>query len=62
MGTGLVRGFLGVRVAGTIVILGVNAGGVRVGSLRDGAGQSIWSAPAGAGCGVFGVTAVRESQ
>ena len=41
-----------------MVTLGVNSGGVSVGTLGDGAGQSGWSAPAGASCGVFGVTAV----
>ena len=38
--------------------LGVNAGGVSVVTLGDGAKQSVWSAPAGAGRGVFRVTAV----
>ena len=38
--------------------LGGNAGGVSVGTLGDGAGQSVWSAPAGAGRGVFGAFAV----
>ena len=56
MGTGLGGVFSGVRVAGTMVTLGVNAGGVSVGTLGYGAGQSIWSTPAGAGRGVFGVT------
>ena len=41
-----------------MVTLGVNAGGVSVGTLGDGAGQSVWSAPVGASRGVFGVTAV----
>ena len=50
----------GVRVAGTMVTLGVNAGGVSVGTLGYGAGKYVWSAPAGAGHGVFGVTAVRR--
>ena len=59
MGTGLGGGLSGVKVEGTMVTLGDNAGGVRVGTLGDGAGQSVWSAPAGAGRGVFGVTAVR---
>ena len=59
MGTGLGWGLSGVRVAGTMVTLGDNAVGVSVGTLGDGAGQSVWSAPAGAGRGVFGVTAVR---
>ena len=58
MGTGLGRGLSGVWVAGTMVILGGNAGGVSVGTLGDGAGQSIWSAPAGAGRSAFGVGAV----
>ena len=58
MGKGLGGGLSGVRVAGTIFTLGVNAGGVSVGTSGDGAGKSVWSAPAGAGRGVFGVTAV----
>ena len=48
-----------IRVAGTMVTLGDNAGGVSVGTLGDGTGQSVWSAPAGAGRGVFGACAVR---
>ena len=44
--------------AGTMVTLSVDTSGVSIGTLRDGAGQSVWSAPAGASCGVFGVTAV----
>ena len=50
MGTGLVGGLLVVRVAGTMVTLGDNAGGVSVDTLGDGAGQSVWSAPAGNSC------------
>ena len=38
MATGLVGGFSGVRVAGTMVTLGDNAGGVSIGTLEDGAG------------------------
>ena len=45
-GKGLGRGFSGVRVAGNMVTLSENAGGVSVGTLGDGAGQSLWSAPA----------------
>ena len=45
-----------------MVTLGVNAGGVIVGTLGDGAGQSVWSAPSGASCGVFGVTAFEGSH
>ena len=59
MGTGLGGRLSGVRVAGTMVTLGDNSGGVSVVTLRDGVGQSIWSAPAGAGRGVFGACAVR---
>ena len=59
MGTGLGTRLSGVRVAGTMVTLGDNAGGVSVGTLGDGAGQSVWSAPVGAGCGVFGACSVR---
>ena len=58
MVTVLGGGFSGIRVAGTMVTLGDNAGGVSVGTLRDGAGQSVWSAPTGAGRGVFGACAV----
>ena len=58
MGIGLGGGLSDVRVAGTMVTLGVNAGGVIVGTLGDGAGQSDWSAHAGAGRGVFGLTDV----
>ena len=58
MGTGLGGRLSGVMVAGTMVALGDNAGGVSVGPLGDGAGQSFLSAPAGAGRGVFGVCAV----
>ena len=54
MGTGLGGRLSGIRVAGTMVTLGDNAGGVSVGTLGDGAGQSVWSAPVGVGRGVFG--------
>ena len=40
-----------------MVTLGVNADEVSVGTLGDGAGQLVWSAPAGESCGVFGVPA-----
>ena len=42
-----------------MVTLGVNAGGVSVGTLGYGTGQSVWSAPAGISRDVFGVTAVE---
>ena len=58
MGTGVGGRLSGVRVAGTMVTLGDNVGGVSVGTLGDGAGKSVWSAPKGASCGVFGVLAV----
>ena len=58
MGICLGGGLSYVRFAGTMVTFGGNAGGVSVGTLGDGAGQSVWSAPAGASHGVFGVTAV----
>ena len=38
--------------------LGVNVGGVSVGTLGEGVGQSVWSTPAGEGCGAFRVGAV----
>ena len=41
-----------------MVTLGDNPGGVNIGILRDRAGKSVWSAPAGAGRGVFGVKSV----
>ena len=58
MVTGLGGGFSCVRFAGTLVTLGGNAIGLIVGTLGDGAGQSVWSVPAGVSCGVFEVTAV----
>ena len=62
MGTVLGGGLSCVGCAGTMVALGGNAGGVSVGTLGDGAGQSVWSAPTGACRGVFGVTAVGGSS
>ena len=59
MGKGLVGGLPYVRFAGTIVTFCDNAGGVSVGTLRDGVGQSVWSAPAGVSRGVFRLPAVR---
>ena len=58
IGIGLDGGLLCVRFAGTMVTLCGNAGGASVSNLGDGTGQSVWSAPAGASHGVFGVTAV----
>ena len=58
MGKGLGGGLSGIRVASNKVTLGGNAGGASIGTLGDGAGQSFWSAPAGAGHGVFGACAV----
>ena len=58
MGTGLGGGLSGFWVTGTMVTLGGNAGGVSIGTLRDGTGQSVWSSPAGAGPSAFGVGAV----
>ena len=60
MGTGLGGGLSCVRFAGTMVTLGDNEGGVSVGTLGDGMGKSVWSAPAGASRGVLGVTAVGK--
>ena len=57
MGKGLGGGLSCVRFAGTMVTLGGNAGGVSVGTLGDGVGQSVWSTPAGAGRGAFGAGA-----
>ena len=47
-----------VRFVGTMVTLSDNAGGVSVGTLGDGAGKYVWSAPARAGCGFFWAFAV----
>ena len=58
MGTGLGGGLSCVRFAGSMVTLGVDAGTVSVGTLGYGAGQSVWSAPAGVSRGFFGVTAL----
>ena len=58
MGTGLGGRLSGVRIADTMFTLGDNAGGVSVGTLGDSAGQYVWSAPTGAGRGVFGVFAI----
>ena len=49
----------GIWVAGTMVTLGENAGGVSVGTLGACAGQSVWSAHVGVGRSAFGVGAVR---
>ena len=57
-GIGLGGGLSCVRFVGTMVTLGVNAGGMRVGTLGYDAGQSVRSVPAGVSRGVFGVTAV----
>ena len=58
MGTGLGGGLSCIWVAGNRVTLGDNSGGVSVGTLRDCAGQSVWSAPVGASRSIFGVKAV----
>ena len=58
MGTGLGGGLSCVRFEGTMVNISGNGGEVSVGTLGDGAGQSVWSLPVGASRGVFGVTAV----
>ena len=52
MGTGLGGGLSCIMFSGTMVTLGVNAGGVSVGTIGDGVGQSVWSVLAGAGRGV----------
>ena len=51
-------GFSGIWVAGTVFTLGGDAGGMSFGTLREGAGQYVWSAPAGEGRGAFWVGAV----
>ena len=58
MATGLGGGLSGMWVAGTMVTLGGGAGWVSFGTLGEGVGQSVWSAPAGEGRGDFGVGAV----
>ena len=58
METGLGGGLSGLWVVGTMVTLGVNVGGVSFFTLGEGAGQSIWSTPAGEGRGSFRVGAV----
>ena len=45
-------------VAGKMVTLGGNAGGVSFFTLREGAGQSFWSTSTGEGCGAFGVGSI----
>ena len=59
MATFLGGGLSGIWVAGTMVTLGGNVGGVGFGTLREGAGQSVWSTPAGAGRGACRVGAVE---
>ena len=56
--TGLGGGLSGIWVAGTMVSLGVNVGGVSFGTLGEGAGQSVWITSAGEGRGAFRVGAV----
>ena len=58
MDTGFGGGLSGIWVAGTMVTLGGNAGGVRFGTLGEGVGQSVWSTPVGEGRGAFGVVDV----
>ena len=48
----------GDRVVVTVVTFCGNSGGVRIGTLRDGTEQSVWSTFVGAGRGVFGAFAV----
>ena len=59
MVTGLGGGLSGIWVAGTMVTLSGNVDGVSFGKLREGAGQSIWSTPAGEGRDTFRVGAVE---
>ena len=51
-------GFSGIWVAGTMVTLGGNAGGVSFGTFVEGAGQSVWRTLSGEGHSAFGVGAV----
>ena len=52
-------GLSGIWVTGTMVTLGGNAGAASFGTLGEGAGQYVWSVPAGEGRGAFGVGDVR---
>ena len=58
MGTCWGGGLSCVGFAGTMVTLGGNVGGVSVGTLVDGAVQSVWSAPVVASRCVLGVTSI----
>ena len=58
MATGLGGGLSVIWVAGTMVTFGGNAGGVSFGTLGEGAGQSVWSAPADEVRGAFGVGSI----
>ena len=58
MATGLGGGFSGNWVAGIMVTLGGNAGGVRFGTFGEGAGLSVWSTPVNEGRVAFRVGAV----
>ena len=58
MATGFDGGLSGIWVAGTMVTLGGNVGGVIFGTLGESAEQSIWSTPVGEGRGDFRVGAV----
>ena len=55
MATSLSGGFSGIWVAGTMVSLGGNVGGVSFVTLGEGAGQSVSITPAGEGRGAFRV-------
>ena len=59
MATGLGVGLSDIWVAGTMVTLGGNVGGVIFGTLGEGAGQSVWSTPAVEGCSAVRVGAVE---
>ena len=58
MATGLGGGLLGIWDAGTMVTLSGDAGWVSFGTLVEGAGQSVWSAPTCEVCGAFGVGSI----
>ena len=47
MATGLGGRLSGIWVAGKMVTLGGNVGGVSFGTLGEGVGQSVWSTPTG---------------
>ena len=58
MDTGLCGGLSGICAEVTMVTLGGNAVGVSLGTLGEGAGQSVWNTTVGEGCGALRAGAV----